>query len=65
MAATLSFGRRMVPLLPKRPQKSLGNKLQEIAFRSPKDLAALEVLADLVLERLDRHAQAKAHLPHR
>lgn len=32
--------------------RTLGDKLQEIGRRSPKDLHALEVLANLVLERL-------------
>jgi hypothetical protein len=32
--------------------RTLGDKLQEIGRRSPKDLHALEVLSDLVLERL-------------
>lgn len=33
--------------------RTLGDKLQDIARRSPRDLHALDVLADLVLERLD------------
>jgi hypothetical protein len=32
--------------------RTLGDKLQEIGRRSPKDVRALEVLADMVLERL-------------
>ena len=39
---------------PKTPRaRLLGNKLQEIAMRSPADLAAIEVVADYVLDRLD------------
>lgn len=40
-----------------RAKRPLGNKLQEIADRSPKDLAAFEVLADLVLARLNLMAR--------
>lgn len=36
----------------------LGNKLQEIGARSPEDLRAFHVLADMVLNRLD-HMQRK------
>jgi hypothetical protein len=34
-------------------RRTLGDKLQEIGRRSPKDVRALEVLADMVLARLD------------
>ena len=41
--------RRQPPAAP----RTLGDKLQLIAGRSPQDLKALEVLVDLVLKRLD------------
>jgi hypothetical protein len=46
---------------PPRDRRPLGNKLQEIGTRSPKDIDAFEVLADLVLERLNaRDAEREA-----
>jgi hypothetical protein len=47
MATPLPFARP-----PTSRPRLLGDKLQEIAVRSPKDLAAIEVLADYVLARL-------------
>ena len=41
----------------KRRQRPLGNKLQEIAARSPADVYAIEELADFVLDRLDARAE--------
>lgn len=39
---------------PKRTTRPLGNKLHEIAMRSPADIVSLEVLADMILTRLDQ-----------
>lgn len=36
-----------------RRKRPLGNKLQEIGVRSPEDIDAFDVLADMVLDRLD------------
>lgn len=36
-----------------RRKRPLGNKLQEIGMRSPDDIIAFDVLADMVLDRLD------------
>lgn len=41
------------------PRRSLGNKLQEIAFRSRRDLEAFDVLADMVLDRLNADEQGR------
>lgn len=49
MAASVPFVR---PLSRQTP-RTLGDKLQEIAVRSPADLAAFDTLADLVLRELD------------
>ena len=38
---------------PKPVRRSLGDKLQSIAGRSPKELLAIEVIVDLVLRHLD------------
>ena len=58
MSSTLEFRRpRLLPRgqigRDKPPDRLLGNKLQEIAMRSPNDLRAIEVLADFVLARLN------------
>ena len=48
----------------RRPPRSLVEKIQEIAARSPADYAALDVLADTVLKRLDEaEAQHPARSP--
>lgn len=39
-------------------RRPLGNKLQEIASRSPNDIRALDVLADFILDRLDEEARS-------
>ena len=46
---------------PDRPPRHISSKLQEIALRSPKDLAAFDVLADVVLARLN---DAEKNRPH-
>lgn len=49
------------PVSRRLDRRPLGNKLQEIAVRSPSDLHALERLADMVLEHLDQEqAQQEA-----
>ena len=59
MRPTLEFQRPVSK--PCRDRRPLGNKLQEIGTRSPKDIDAFEVLADLVLERLNaRDAEREA-----
>lgn len=53
MAQTFVFpGRRASSL--RKPKRQLTDKFQEIALRSPKDMAAFEVVADRVLARLDQ-----------
>jgi hypothetical protein len=44
-----------------RAKRALGDKFQEIAMRSPRDMDALEVLADLVLARLNEQDRALRH----
>jgi hypothetical protein len=61
MADALSFVPR-APVAQRRPRETprpLGNKLQEIGSRSPKDLYAFDVLADMVLDRLDADQRAQ------
>jgi hypothetical protein len=61
MAAIAPFYKRMGALY--RPTvftRPLGNKLQEIAQRSPQDIVAFDTLADFVLARLN---QAEAPAP--
>jgi hypothetical protein len=36
-----------------RAKRPVGSKFQEIAFRSPKDMHALERIADMILARLN------------
>lgn len=52
--AAVPFVRRVAarrqPRIDPRP---LGNKLQEIAARSPLDIWAIDTIADMVLARLD------------
>lgn len=51
-----------IRLLPPRPTpRRAGDKFQEIALRSPKDMAAFERLADRVLLRLDEDDRQKPH----
>lgn len=58
MRPTLEFPPRTVQeRRAERRKRPLGNKLQEIGTRSPKDIDAFDVLADLVLERLDAEEQ--------
>jgi len=54
----------MASSLPARPStsrqpRSLADKLREIGLRSPKDLAAFDILADAVLKRLDEDDRSK------
>lgn len=53
----LDFPRPAPPPRPRRDRRPLGNKLQDIGTRSPKDIEAFDVLADLVLERLNAQQQ--------
>jgi hypothetical protein len=46
---------------PRAYHRSLGDKLQEIAQRGPKDLAAFETLADSVLARLNEEDRQRQH----
>lgn len=59
MAPPLEFARRST-----RSRKSkgstpsgrlLGDKLQELAMRSPEHVAAIETLTDFILRQLDEH----------
>lgn len=63
MAPPLEFAPRR-PRTPKRPpalpKKLLGNKLQELAARSPRDLAAIETLTDYLLGQLDQPDHKRA-----
>lgn len=43
----------------KRGERPLGNKLHEIAMRSPADIASLEVMADMILLRLNEKDRAQ------
>lgn len=54
VAQTLTFTGRLASPSPRRQKRHLSDKFQEIALRSPKDMAALETLADRVLARLDQ-----------
>lgn len=44
-----------------RVKRPVGNKFQEIARRSPKDMAAFDVMADLVLARLNEEDRKRSH----
>jgi len=55
VAQRLAFpGVGVFPRRPTRTTRPIGNKFQEIATRSPIDMRALDKLADLVLERLNK-----------
>lgn len=41
--------------------RHVSSKLQEIALRSPRDLQAIDVIADLVLEKLNEQDRQRAH----
>lgn len=43
-----------LPRRPHRAKRPTGNKFQEIAFRSPADMRALDVIADHILARLNK-----------
>ena len=45
----------------KPPSRQLVDKFQEIALRSPKDLAAFETVADRVLARLNEEDRQRHH----
>ena len=52
MGQTYVFPHTVFPR--RRPfTRSFGDKMHEIAIRSPKDIAALERIADMVLRRLN------------
>jgi hypothetical protein len=53
LGQTFVFPHTEFPAGPRPFTRSLGDKLQEIALRSPKDIAALEQVADMVIERLN------------
>lgn len=55
---TLLFRRRTTPT--PRLTRTLGDKLQEIAHRSPADLEALERLADFILDKLNQRTPREA-----
>lgn len=60
MAQTFAFPGVLLPRRrPHRAKRPVGNKFQEIANRSPRDMADLERLADLVLARLNDHDRPK------
>lgn len=60
MAQTLTFVGRHASS-PRKPKRQLTDKFQEIALRSPKDLAAFETIADRVLARLDEEDRLRPH----
>lgn len=63
MAPPLEFAPRR-PRRPRRPitlpKRALGDKLQVLAERSPRDLLAIEVLTDFLLGQLDEHDHKRA-----
>jgi len=64
-ARTIHFESTHTTTMTRRPQqpprRHISAKLQEIALRSPKDLAAFDALADLVLARLNGFTTAINH----
>lgn len=55
LAQTFQFpGTATAVRRPHRAKRPTGNKFQEIAFRSPDDMHALDVIADHILARLNR-----------
>ena len=59
MAQLLQIPATVVPRRVHRRKRTLESKLLEIAQRSPKDAAALHVMADMVLERLNATPRLK------
>ncbi len=53
LAHSLSVAATAIPRRVHRAKRTLASKLLEIAQRSPKDAAALHVMADMVLDRLN------------
>lgn len=54
MAQTFDFpGAAAIRRRPHRAKRPTGNKFQEIAFRSPADMKALDIIADHILARLN------------
>ena len=51
--------RHLPPVRSLRKRRSIGDKLQDLANRSPKDLIALEGIIDVVLARLDAEDSLK------
>lgn len=55
MAVSIPFPGDLLPRRPSvRVKRPLGNLLQEIAARSPQDLADIERIAQMVLARLNK-----------
>jgi hypothetical protein len=52
---------RSLPRRPRAFRRSLGDKLQELASRAPKDLQALETLVDTMLARLNEEDRVRHH----
>lgn len=53
---TLEFPPKSPTQRRKERKRPLGNKLQEIACRSPQHVRAIEVMVDLILDDLDAEA---------
>lgn len=60
MAQTVPFSAFVLPRRPRPYTRPLGDKLHDIAIRSPRDIRALDRICDLILAKLDAELDRQA-----